>query len=110
MTKPLWSRGEHKGKGVPAPHHGPLLGGAWHGHTAARVHSLLGELDIHVPVVLGHQAVVQVVIPDLQEYGIPVRAVPALQEIHGLGGDEHTVAVDVLHGDETATKEKTSLA
>lgn len=87
-----------------APHHGPLLGGAGHGHAAAAVHSLLGELDVHVPVVLGHQAVVQVVILDLQEDGIPVHAVPTPQEIHGLGGDEHAVAADVLHGDEAATE------
>lgn len=91
---------------MAAPHHGPLLGGAWHGHAAAGVHSLLGELDVDIPVVLGHQAVVQVIIPDLQEDGIPVHAVPTPQEIHGLGGDEHAVAVDVLHGNETATKEK----
>lgn len=95
---------------MPAPHHGPLLGGAGHGQATAGAHSLLGELDVHVPVVLGHQAVVQVVIPDLQEDGIPVHAIPTLQEIHGLGGDEHTVAVDVLHSDETAAKEKASLA
>lgn len=97
-------------QGEPAPHHGPLLGRAWHGHTTAGVHSLLGELDVHVPMVLGHQAVVQVIIPDLQEYGIPVHAVPTLEEIHSLGGDEHTVPVDVLHGDETATKDKMLLA
>lgn len=104
----LWLNhfGEQEGKGEAAPHHGPLLGGARHGHAAAGVHSLLGELDVHVSVVLGHQAVVQVIIPDLQEDGIPVHAVPTLEEIHSLGGDEHTVAVDVLHSNETATEEK----
>lgn len=83
-------------------HHGLLLGRAGDGHSAARVHRLLGHLHVHLPVVFGDEAVVEIVVLDFQENGLPVYVVPAFQEVDGLGGDEHAVAVDVLHGDEAA--------
>lgn len=86
-------------------HHGLLVRRARDGHATARVHGLLGDLHIHFPVVFGDEAVVEIVIFDLQENGLSVDIVPASQEVDGFGGDEHAVAVDVLHGDEAAEGE-----
>lgn len=81
-------------------HHGFLVGGARDGHTAAAALRLLGELHVDPPVVLGDQAVVEVIVLDLQEDGVTVHVVPWLQEVDGHRGDEDAVAVDGLHGDE----------
>lgn len=92
--------------GSSCTHHWLLVGWAWDGHSAAGVGSLLGHLHIHLPVVFGDKAVVKVIVLDLEENGLPVDVVPALQEVHGFGGDEHAVAVDVLHGYEAAWGER----
>lgn len=76
------------------------MGGAGDGDAAAGALGLLGELHVDPPVVLGDQAVVEVVVLDLQEDGLAVHVVPRLQEVDHFGGDEHAVAVDGLHGDE----------
>lgn len=78
--------------------HRLLVGRAGDGHAAAGVHGLLGHLHVHLPVVFGDEAVVEVVVLDFQEDGLSIHVVPAFQEVHGFGGDEHAVAVDVLHG------------
>lgn len=83
-----------------ASHHGLLVGGARNGHAAAGALSLLGELHVNPPVVLGDQAVVEVIVLHLQEDGIAVHIVPWLQEVDRYRGDEDAVAVDGLHGDE----------
>lgn len=57
-------------------------------------------------MVFGDKAVVEVIIFDLEENGLSVYVVPTLQEVHGFGGDEHTVAIDVLHGYEAARGER----
>lgn len=51
-------------------------------------------------MILGDQAVVKVVVLDLQEDGLAVHIVPWLQEVDYFGGDEDAVAVTGLHGDE----------
>ena len=76
------------------------MGGAWHGHTTTGALCLLGELHIHLSMVLGDQAVVEVIVLDLQEDGFTVYKLPRFQEVHHLGGDEHTVGVYGLHCDE----------
>lgn len=81
-------------------HHGFLVGGARNGHATAGALSLLGELDIHLPMILRDQTVVEVVIFDLQEDGLTIHVVPWLQEIDHFGGDEDTVGVDGLHSNE----------
>lgn len=86
-------------------HHGFLVGGAGYGHTTTGAFSLLGELHIHLPMILRDQAVVEVVILDLQEDGLAVNVVPRLQEVDHFGGDEHAVAIDGLHCDEAAGSE-----
>lgn len=91
-------------------HHGFLVGGARNGHAAAATLSLLGELHIDPPVVLGDQAVVEVIILHLQEDGIAVHVVPWLQEVDGYRGDEDAVAVDGLHGDEAGEDEHGQLS
>lgn len=64
-------------------HHGFLVGGARDGHAAAAALRLLGELHVDPPVVLGDQAVVEVVVLDLQEDGVTVHVVPWLQKVDG---------------------------
>lgn len=91
--------------GQVCTHHGLLVRRARDGHAAARVHSLLGDLHVYFPVVFGDEAVVEIIIFDFQENGLSVDIVPASQEVDGLGGDEHAVAVDVLHCDEAAEGE-----
>ena len=81
-------------------HHGFLVGGARNGHTTAGALSLLGELQIYLPMVLGDQTVVQVIVFDLQKDGFAVHIVPWLQEVDHFGGYEDTIAVDGLHSDE----------
>lgn len=81
-------------------HHGFLVGGSRNGHTTAGALSLLSELHIHPPMILGDQAVVEVVVLDLQEDGLTVHVVPRLQEVDYFGGDEDAVAVNGLHSDE----------
>lgn len=87
-------------------HHWLLVGRAWDGHTTAGVGSFLGHLHIHLPVVFGDKAVVEVIVFDLEENGLSVYVVPTLQEVHGFGGDEDTVAIDILHGYEAAWGER----
>ena len=87
-------------------HHGFLVGGAGHGHTTTGAFSLLGELHIHLPMILRDQAVVEVIILDLQEDGLPVDEVPGLQEVNHFGGDEHAVAVDWLHCNEAEDRKQ----
>lgn len=89
-------------------YHGFLVGGARNCHAAAGAFSLLGELHIHLPMILRDQTVVKVIIFDLQEDGLPVHVVPRLQEVDHLGGDEDAVAVDGLHGDEAGGRKRTS--
>ena len=48
---------------------------------------------------------VEVIVLDLEEDGLSVDVVSASQEVDGLGGDEHAVAVHVLHGYEAADGE-----
>lgn len=107
VSHPLNTGSRRVGWRAARTHHGLLLGRARDGHAAARVHRLPGHLHVHLPVVSGDEAVVEIVVLDFQENGLPVYIVPTLQEVHGLGGDEHTVAVDVLHGDEAAGQEGT---
>jgi hypothetical protein len=57
-------------------------------------------------VIFGNEAVVEVIIFDLKENGLSVYIVPTLQEVHSFGGDEHTVALNVLHGYEAAQGER----
>lgn len=76
------------------------MGGARNGHATAGALSLLGELHINPPMILGDQTVVQVVILHLQEDGFTVHIVPRLQEVDRHRGDEDIVAVDGLHSDE----------
>ena len=88
-------------------HHRLLVGGAGDGHPTARVPCFLGHLHIHLPMVSGDETVVEVVVLDFQENGLPVYIVSTFQEVDSLGGDEHAVAIDVLHGDE-AVKQRGS--
>lgn len=53
-------------------------------------------------MVFGDKAVVEVIIFDLKENGLSVYVVPTLQEVHSFGGDEHAVAINVLHCYEAA--------
>ncbi|KAG7226980.1 hypothetical protein INR49_022326 [Caranx melampygus] len=53
-------------------HHWFLVGGARNGHTTAGALCFLGELHVNLPMILGDQAVVEVVVFDLQEDGLPV--------------------------------------
>lgn len=76
------------------------MGGARDGHATAATFSLLGELHINPPMILGDQTVVEVIVLHLQEDGLTVHIVPWLQEVDRHGGDEDAVAVDGLHGDE----------
>lgn len=86
-------------------HHGFLVGGAGYGHTTAGALSLLGELHIDLPMILGDQTVVQVLILDLQEDGFAVHVVPRPQEVDHFGGDEDAVAVYGLHSDEAGGRQ-----
>lgn len=51
-------------------------------------------------MILRDQAVVEVVVLDLQEDGLTIYVVAGLQEVDHFGGDEDAVAVDGLHGNE----------
>lgn len=82
-------------------HHGLLVRGSGDGHAAAAALGLLGELQVDLAVVPGDQAVVEVVVLDLQEDGVAVQVGAVLEEVDALGGDEDAVAVDQLHRDET---------
>lgn len=84
------------------------MGGSRNGHATAGALSLLSELNIHPPMVLGDQTVVEVVILDLQEDGLAVNVLPGLQEVDYFGGDEDAVAINGLHSDE-AGQRKTQL-
>lgn len=53
-------------------------------------------------MVFGDKAVVEVIIFDLEENGLSVYVVSTLQEVHSFGGDEHAVAINVLHCYEAA--------
>lgn len=53
-------------------------------------------------MVFGDKAVIEVIIFDLEENGLSVYVVPTLQEVHSFGGDEHAVAINVLHCYEAA--------
>ena len=53
-------------------------------------------------MVFGDKTVVEVIIFDLEKNGLSVYVVSTLQEVHSFGGDEHAVAIDVLHGYEAA--------
>lgn len=61
-------------------------------------------------MILGDQAVVEVVVLDLQEDGLAVHIVPWLQEVDCFGGDEDAVAVNGLHGDEAGKGKHTANA
>lgn len=95
---------------VAVLYHGFLVGGARDGHATAATFSLLGELHVNPPVVLGHQAVVEVIVLDLQEDGLAVHEVPRLQEVDRHGGDEDAVGVDGLHGDEAGEDKHSQLS
>lgn len=58
-------------------------------------------------MILGDQAVVEVVVLDLKEDGLAVHIVPWLQEVDYFGGDEDAVAVNGLHGDEAGKGKRT---
>lgn len=79
-------------------HHWLLVGWTWDGHATARICSFLSYLHIHLPMVFGDKTVVEVIIFDLEENGLSVYVVPALQKVHSFRGDEHAVAINVLHG------------
>lgn len=98
-VRPPPCRTEHK-SGFRVSYHGLLVGGAGDGHSTAGALGLLGELDVHLPVVLGDQAVVEVVVLHLQEDGLSVHVLAGLQEVHHLGRDEHAVGVYGLHRNE----------
>lgn len=58
-------------------------------------------------MILGDQAVVEIIIFDLQKNGFPIHIFPKLEEVHDFRGDEHTVGVYRLHGNEAKqTNEK----
>lgn len=78
-------------------HHWLLVRWAWDGYATAGICSFLGHLHIYLPMVFGDKAVVEVIIFDLKENGLSVYVVPTLQEVHSFGGDEHAVAINVLH-------------
>lgn len=52
-------------------------------------------------MILRDQAVVKIIIFYLQKNGFPIHIFPRLKEVHDFRGDEHTVSVDGLHGNET---------
>ena len=85
-------------------HHGFLVGGARNSHPTAGALRLFGQLDIHLPMILRHQTVVQIIVLNLQEDALTVHVVPRLQEVDHLGGDEDAVAVDRLHSYEAAVE------
>lgn len=53
-------------------------------------------------MVFGDKTVVEIIIFDLEENGLSVYVVPTLQEVHSFRGDEHAVAINVLHRYEAA--------
>lgn len=73
---------------------------ARNGYPATSAFSFLGELNIHFPMVLGDQAVVKIIIFNLKKNGFPVHIFPRLKKVHNFRGDQHTVGVYELHGDE----------
>lgn len=81
--------------------------GTRNGHAAAAALSLFGELQVDLAVVSGDQAVVEVVVLDLQEDGVAVQVRAVLEEVHTFRGDEDAVAVDQLHRDETGEEKHT---
>ena len=87
-------------------HHGFLVRGARNGHTTAGALSLLGELYIHLPMILRDQTVIEVIIFDLKEDGLAIHIVPWLQEVDNFGGDEDAVAVNGLHSYEASVGNK----
>lgn len=89
-------------------YHGSLVGGAGNSHTTAGALRLLGELHVHLAVILRHQAVVEVVVLDFEEDGFTIHVVARLQEVHNFGGDEDAVAVDGLHSDEAGVETQRS--
>lgn len=95
---------------VTVHYHGFLVGGARDGHATAAAFSLLSELHIHPPMVLGDQAVVEVIVLHLQEDGLTVHILPRLQEVDRYGGDEDAVGVDGLHGDEAGEDKHSHLS
>lgn len=84
------------------------MGGAGYGHSTAGALCLLGELHVNLSVILGDQAVVEVVVFDLQEDGLPVHIIPRLQEVDNLRGDEDAVAVYGLDSDEAGVRNEES--
>lgn len=81
--------------------------GTRNGHAAAAALSLFGKLQVDLAVVSGDQAVVEVVVLDLQEDGVAVQVRAVLEEVHTFRGDEDAVAVDQLHRDETGEDKHT---
>lgn len=51
-------------------------------------------------MILGDQAVVKIIIFYLQKNGLPIHVFTRFKEVHSFRGDEHTVGVYGLHGNE----------